>query len=140
MYERPITKGNWSKSNLSSTLIVVGLSSDRALNRFQMGGLAQYVRRFYELLGNRRKSERVPISGSIRVICEGYAVDTTHACSVVDISRGGIAIDCPEPIAVDAVVQLQPDEQGPRRPARIRYCIQRCDLYRVGLEFIAPPE
>jgi hypothetical protein len=36
------------------------------------------------------------MSGSVLVTCKGYAVDSTHACSVVDISLGGIAIDCPE--------------------------------------------
>jgi hypothetical protein len=118
----------------------MGLSIEQALNRIQVGGVVRYVRKFYELLGNRRNTERVPISGTIFVTCEGYAVEVSHACLVVNISPRGIAIDCPEGIAVDAIVQLHSDEHGSRRPARVRYCIQRGDCYRVGLEFAATPQ
>jgi hypothetical protein len=113
---------------------------EQALDRIRVGGVARHVRRFYELLGNRRKSERIPMSGTVFVTCKGYAVDSTHECSVVDISRGGIAIDCPEAIAMDALVLLHSDEHGSQRPARVRYCIHRCLLYRVGLQFIALPQ
>jgi hypothetical protein len=74
----------------------------------RVGGVICYVRRFYELLGNRRRFERVSISGSIFVNCGGHAVDMIHSCSVVNISPGGIAVDCPEPIA-DAFIQLHSD-------------------------------
>jgi hypothetical protein len=80
------------------------------------------------------------MSGSVLVTCKGYAVDSIYACSVVDISLGGIAIDCPEPMTLNALVLLHSDERSPQRPARVRYCIQRCDLYRVGLEFNTLPQ
>jgi hypothetical protein len=105
-----------------------------------VGGVVRYARSFYNLLGNRRKFERVPLSGPITVTCKGFVVDTTQVSSCVDMSRRGIGIECPEPLAVDGVVQVHSEDHGPRRHARVRYCIQRGDRYRVGLEFIAEPQ
>jgi hypothetical protein len=101
------------------------------------GGLARYAQSFYELLGNRRKFERTPVSGTIFVTCNGSVVDTTQSASCVDISPRGIAIDCLDLLPTDWVVQLHSEGRGPRRLARVRYCIQRGDRFRVGLEFIA---
>jgi hypothetical protein len=100
-------------------------------------GLARYAQSFYELIGNRRKFERTPISGTIFVTCNGSVVDTTQSASCVDISPRGIAIDCSELLTKDWIVQLYSESRGPRRLARVCYCIQRGDRYRVGLEFIA---
>jgi hypothetical protein len=105
-----------------------------------MGGLVRYARSFYELLGNRRKFERVPMSGTIFITCKGAVVDTTHVCSCVDISPRGIAVDCPEPLTVDGFFQLHSEERGPRRVARVRYCIARDGRHRIGLEFSAEPQ
>jgi hypothetical protein len=102
-----------------------------------VGGLARYAQSFYELLGNRRKFERTPMSGTIFVTCHGSVVDATQSASCVDISPRGIAIDCLDLLPADWVVQLHSESLGPRRLARVRYCIQRGDRYRVGLEFIA---
>jgi hypothetical protein len=107
------------------------------VKRIPVGGLARYARTFYNLLGNRRKFERIPISGSILVTGKGYVVDTTYLSSCVDISPRGIGIEYPEALAVDGIVQVHSEDYGPRRLARVRYCIQRGDRYRVGLEFIA---
>jgi hypothetical protein len=100
-------------------------------------GLARYAESFYKLLGNRRKFERTPISGTIFVTCNGSVVDTTQSASCLDISPRGIAIDCSELLTKDWIVQLHSESRSPRRLARVRYCIQRGDRYRVGLEFIA---
>jgi hypothetical protein len=110
------------------------------VKRLPVGGLARYARSFYELLGNRRKFERTPLSGTIFVTCKGSVVDTMHVASCVDISPRGIAIDCPELLTKDWVVRLHSENHGPRRLARVCYSIQRGDHYRVGLEFIAEPQ
>jgi hypothetical protein len=105
-----------------------------------VGGIARYARSFYQLLGNRRKFDRAPVSGTIFVTIKGYAIDLTHTCSCVDISRCGLGIDCPEAVAVDALVHVHSEEHGPRRTARVRFCNQLGDVYRVGLQFVAGPQ
>jgi hypothetical protein len=109
------------------------------MNRILLGVLAGFASSFGGLHGNRRIFERVPISGSVLVTCKGV-VDTTHVSACVDLSIGGIGIECPEILAVDGVVHLQSKEFGPRRLARICYCIRLGDRYRVGLEFITEPQ
>ena len=101
-----------------------------------VSGLARYARSFYELLGNRRKFERRPMSGPVFVTCKGSVVDTTQVASCVDVSPRGMAVDCSESLTKDQVVQLHSEDHGPRLLARVRYCIQRSNHYRVGLEFI----
>jgi PilZ domain len=115
-------------------------SVQRALNRVPVGGIARYARKFYELLGNRRKFERVPMSGTVFVVRKGSVVDETHVCSCLDISPRGIALDCPEPLAVDSFVQLYSDDHASWRLARVRHCGHLSSRYRVGLEFVAKPE
>ena len=110
------------------------------VRRIPVSGVARYARSFYELLGNRRKFERTPMSGTIFVTCHGSVVDATQSASCVDISPRGIAIDCSELLTKDWIVQLHSENRGPRRLARVRYCIQRGDRYRVGLEFIGEPQ
>ena len=105
-----------------------------------VGGFVRYARSFYQLVGNRRKFARTPISGGILITTKGFAVDTTRTCSCVDVSPHGLGIDCPEPLAVDAFVQVHSDEHGPRRVARVRFCNQLADVYRVGLQFVAGPQ
>jgi hypothetical protein len=107
---------------------------------FAVGGVVRYARSFYELLGNRRKSARAPMSGAIWATCKGSVVDATQLASCVDISHRGMAIECSERIAVDGFVQLYSEEHGPRRLTRVRYCVPRGDRFRVGLEFIAGPQ
>lgn len=107
------------------------------LKRIAGGGITPYARSFYHLIGNRRKFERVPFSGTIFVTCKGSGVETTHASSCVDISPRGIGVECPEALTVDGFVQVHSDDHGPRRLARVRYCLQRGESYRVGLEFTA---
>jgi hypothetical protein len=107
------------------------------MKRILVGGLARYAQSFYGLLGNRRKFKRAPMSGSVLVTRKGVVVDITHVSSCVDISKRGIGIECPDILAVDGVVQVQSKHFGPRRLARVRYCIRLGDRYRVGLEFIA---
>jgi hypothetical protein len=98
--------------------------------------LARYARPFYELLGNRRKFERRPISGTVFITCKGSVVDTTQVASCVDVSPRGMAVECSESLTNHLVVQLHSEDDGPRLLARVRYCVQRSDHYRVGLEFV----
>jgi len=113
-------------------------SAERWLSQTPTTGLVRYARTFYELLGNRRKFERIPVSGTVVVVRKGSVVDTTHTCSCVDVSLRGIALDCPEPLKVDELVQLQSDDQITSQ-ARVRHCGQSDGGYRVGLEFVAKP-
>jgi len=105
-----------------------------------VGGLVRYARSFYQLVGNRRKFARAPISGTVLVTTKGYAIDMTHTCSCVDMSPSGIGMDCPEPLTVDAFVQVHFKENGPRRVGRVRFCNRLGDVYRIGLQFVAGPQ
>jgi hypothetical protein len=109
----------------------------RVLRLNPIGAAVQYARSFYELVANRRKHERVAISGPVRVTCPGYAVETVYPCSCVDISLGGMAIDCPDVLFPDTIIALQTEERGPKRLARVRYCHECGGVYRIGLEFTA---
>jgi len=101
------------------------------------GGLGGWMRSLYQVLANRRKFERVPISGTVRTtVTPGSAMDMMHVCSCVDISPRGMAIDSPEPLALDMVVPIQAEGEGSRRFARVCYCLDRGIGYRIGLEFI----
>lgn len=100
-----------------------------------VGGITRYARSLFELVGNRRSFPRTPVSGTILVTTKGYAIDTVHSCSCVDASLRGLGVDCPEPLAVDAFVHIQSEEDGPRRLARVRYCRENGDSYRIGLQF-----
>jgi hypothetical protein len=115
------------------------LRIDGAVAENPAGGLARYARRFYELLGNRRKSHRMPVSGTILATCKGCAVDTTHTCACVNVSPNGIAIDAPEELAVGSFVTLASQSYGPRRLARVRHCAKGPEGYRVGLQFVEAP-
>ena len=75
------------------------------------------------------------MSGPVFVTCKGSVVDTTQVASCVDVSPRGMAVDCSKSLTKDQVVQLHSEDHGPRLLARVRYCIQRSDHYRVGLEF-----
>ena len=114
--------------------------ASRVLRLNPIGAAVQYARSFYELVANRRKYERMPISGRVRVACSGYSVETVYACSCVDISRGGMAIDCPDVLFSGTIIALQTEEQGSRRLARVCYCQERGAVYRIGLEFTASDE
>jgi PilZ domain len=115
-------------------------SMEWAMHRTPVGGIVRYARKFYELLGNRRKFDRVLTSGTVFLLCKGSVIDTTHVCSCVDISPRGIGIECPERLAVGAYVQLQSVDQGTLRLARVRHILERDGKYRMGLEFVAKAE
>jgi hypothetical protein len=105
-----------------------------------VGDIVRYAQSFYQLVSNRRKFARTPIAGTVLITIKGYVtVDVTHTCSCVDASLGGMGVDCPEPLAVDAFVQIHSDERGPRRVARVRFCHQLGNVYRAGLQFVAGP-
>ena len=93
----------------------------------------------YQVLSNRRKFERVPMSGTVRTVTSGSTEAVMHACSCVNISPRGMAIDSPEPLAPDMIVPILADGQGSKRFARVRYCQDRGRGYRIGLEFVAAP-
>ena len=97
-------------------------------------------RSLYYLFGNRRMFDRLPISGTIRVVVKSFGLVTTHVCSCVDISPRGIGLGCHELITLETVVELTSDGDKSSRFARIRYCEQRGPIFRTGLEFIAKPE
>ena len=91
------------------------------------------MRSMYQMLANRRKFERVRISGTVRTVAPGSTAP--HVCTCVDISPRGMAIDSPEPLARDMDVPIL--SEGIKRFARVRYCQDRGQGYRIGLEFVA---
>lgn len=117
----------------------MGLAND-ALKRFPVGGVVRCARSFYQLLGNRRKFERAPVSGTIFLTTKGTVIDTTRICSCADISPRGMGVDCPESLPVDSFVFVHSEEEGPRRLARVRHAQPRGTSHRIGLEFVAEPQ
>ncbi len=108
-----------------------------AVKQSPVSGLVRYARSFYQLLGNRRKFERVPMSGPVWVTSKGAVIDTTLQASCCNVSTRGIGLECLEALTVNAFVQVHSDEYGPKKLARVRYCIPHEDRYRAGVEFIA---
>jgi hypothetical protein len=100
------------------------------------GVFVRYAKSLYQLLSNRRKFERVPVTGTILATYES-TIPITQTCSCVDLSPRGIAIDSPEPIEPNTLVALRSDERDPKRWARVRYCRPHYVVHRIGLEFIA---
>ena len=96
-------------------------------------GAGDFVRSLYQVLVNRRKYERVPLVGLIKLTC-GYAVKKTHVCSCVDASPRGLGLDCPEAIEPGTTVLLHAEE-GPSRFAHVCYCQERVGVYHLGVEF-----
>jgi hypothetical protein len=115
----------------------MNLAMGKALRANRIGSAFEYARAFYLLLGNRRKYDRQPISGAVRLTISGYAVATIHTCACIDISPRGMGVDCPESIAAETIVELHADELGAGRPARVCYCHEQGTGYRIGLEFAA---
>ncbi len=97
------------------------------------------ARSFYELLGNRRKFERMPLAAAVVMTLRGRAVETTELCTSTDISLRGIGLDCPSPIEPESVVELHVDAPASTRLARVRYCRPAGAGYRIGLEFLMDP-
>src|SRR5512133_2811678 len=87
------------------------------------GAIVRFARSFYELLGNRRKSARLPASGRIIATSAGSVVTTTHECAMIDVSLHGMALECSEPLAPDTILQLRTEDDGPMRLARVCYCL-----------------
>ena len=79
------------------------------------------------------------MSGTVKATYGGYAVATTHTCTCVDASPEGMGIECPESIAPETIIALHTDEQDSKRLARVCYCQQRGDVYRIGLDFKVEP-
>jgi hypothetical protein len=98
-------------------------------------GVSDAARSLYHLLSNRRKFERVPISGTVRATYLGYTMG--DVCSCVNISPRGIAIDSPDFMIKGGVVALQSDQYNFKRLAQVCYCQEHDGMYRVGLEFTA---
>jgi hypothetical protein len=104
--------------------------------RGPVAGLVRYARSIYQLLGNRRRFERLPLSTVVFLTVRGTVLNTTLSCAGVDVSPRGIAVDSPEELALDTFVAVHSEEQGPVRWAQVRHCRPRQDTYRIGLEFV----
>ena len=115
----------------------MNLAVGRIIRSHTIGVAAQYARSFYDVVTNRRKYDRTPISGKVRVRYAGLGIDCVHVCSCVDGSPSGMAIDCPDWIQPETTVEVQADENGAKHQARVCYCQQRGATYRIGLEFNA---
>jgi hypothetical protein len=102
--------------------------------------IVRYGSKFYQLLGNRRKFERLPLSGAITAKCSGYCTEKIYDCACLNISPRGIGIVCAEPMAPPMYVHLYSDEQACSHSAIVRYCINSGNGFRIGLEFISEAE
>jgi hypothetical protein len=98
------------------------------------GPLPRYIRRFCGVLGNRRVYSRLPIFGVVYVKCGEHGGKIEYTCACFDMSARGIGIEVAGPITVGSVVTVYAGDRGPRRLARVRYCVRETDTYRAGLE------
>jgi hypothetical protein len=46
-----------------------------------------------------------------------------------------MGIECPESIAPETIIAVYTDDYDSKRLARVCYCQQRGDVYRIGLDF-----
>jgi hypothetical protein len=103
------------------------------MNNNPIGLVVRHARSFYQLVSNRRKFERTPFSGTLRLAVNEYAFETV--CTCVDISLRGMGVTSPEQMLTDLIVHVNSDNSI-RRLARVRYCQQSGTGFRIGLEFI----
>ena len=113
------------------------LSNTATVKRDPANVLIRYVRSLQHVLGNRRRSARLPISGTVTAVYASYGVVAPNVCSCVDISAGGLGISCAEPMMPNMVIRLSADENRTKCLARVRYCQQHGLAYRIGLQFIS---
>jgi hypothetical protein len=73
------------------------------------------------------------VFGTMYVKASGYAIEYTCAC--FDISSRGVGVEVAGPMTVGSFVTIYTGACGPRRLARVRYCVQEENTYRAGLEF-----
>ena len=132
-----LTKVNLCYDDRSRKIDDMDLSNTATVKRDPANVLIRYVRSLQHVLGNRRRSARLPICGTVTVGYESYGVVTPNVCSCVDISTGGLGINCAEPMMPNMVIKLSADENRTKRLARVRYCEQHGMAYRIGLQFIS---
>lgn len=130
-----LTKRLWTINFSARTIDDMNLRFGGALKGNTLSIATECARSFYHLLANRRRYERMPIAGDVRVTYPIHSV--VYSCSCVDISPCGMAIDCPGPMSLGVVITLHVQEQSLSRLARVCYCREHGSAYRIGLEFIA---
>jgi hypothetical protein len=105
----------------------------------EFSAVRDYAKSLYVLLGNRRRYPRLPASGTILATSRGGAITATHICSLVDISLHGMAVECSDGLSPDIFLDVQSEDHGSPRLARVRYCVPHAGMYRVGLEIVERP-
>jgi hypothetical protein len=101
----------------------------------------EHWRSFYLLVANRRRFERHELSGDVIATYSNLHYEMVkHRCSGINWSPRGLAVICPEAIPVDAVVQLIGDLGQSAQCGRVRYCYRQYAAFRIGFEFVPPPQ
>ncbi len=82
-----------------------------------------------------RKESRRPIGGEVLLVWQG-GNGQRQFCTVrgVDLSETGVGVESPEPLPVDAYVQVHAEHLGFSWAARVRHCRDRRSKYLIGLE------
>jgi len=103
--------------------------------------IVHFSRQLYQTLGNRRRDERQPISGTVNVTVKNqYGQLTTRTCTCLNLSATGLALESEEPIPISADAYLYSSQYGLKSFAAVRYCLRCTSGYQIGVQFRAEPK
>ena len=105
-----------------------------------MQEVSRYFKQLYQILGNRRWGERLPIQGKVNATWKNqYGQLITHACSGLDVSANGISVVSEEPATISADAYLYSSEHRLKTFAEVRHCTRGAGGYRIGFRLRAEP-
>jgi hypothetical protein len=103
--------------------------------------LRDYSRSFYSLLSNRRKTERLEFVCPVTVSSKNqYGQISTQMGGCLNISQGGLAIECEEPLAPNTELFVHAETSNLRRFATVRQCDGEAPRYILHCAFRPAPD
>jgi hypothetical protein len=103
--------------------------------------IIRYSKQLYQTLGNRRRDERHPISGTVNVTVKNqYGQLSTRTCKCLNLSATGLALESEEAIPISSAAYLYSSQHGMKGFAAVRHCLRHGSGYHVGMQFRAAPK
>ena len=89
--------------------------------------MTRYFKQPYQLLGNRRKGDRLPIEGKVNATWKNQYPN-------------GIFVVSDEPASISADAYLYSSAHRLKAYAAVRHCTPGAGGYRIGFQFRAEPD